>query len=553
MSLRPRQSLGGSSPANQRKKAPDNSIATRATPNRPSSYYLSPGSAVEISSDETEFRGSWYPGRVVTAPSPSGINSFKCQVEYTTLFFDKEGKKPLKEVVEMAQLRPPAPPMSEREKKRNIAVGVEVDAYYNDGWWEGTVTEVLDDGKFSVYFRGTREQIRFRKDEIRFHREWVFGVWNPPLEETDDEASEEDKADDSEDEERYLLWLFYRAFVSLDTFNFSQLCSLHYGGIIVHTNRDGCTMQCLLSRVDPETARAIAKQTFTSGTHVEVSSDEEGFKGSWFVAKVIEPIGQDKYLVEYRDLREEDGVEPLKEETDFLHIRPPPPPSDEELDFAVGDKVDAFYNDGWWVGDVIESTQDGRIGIFFRQSREKMRFGRLGLRLHKDWINGTWETPLKGGAIKRAKAKRVSCDRNVRPRIAVDRQHYISIGIPVEVSSLEEGFEDSWFLAKIIEYRGNKCIVEYDTLKAEDGKESLREEVNVFQIRPEPPELVMCGPFEKLAKVDALYNDGWWVGVVKKVLAKSSYLVHFPKADEVLKFHYSQLRLHQDWIDGKWV
>lgn len=161
-------------------------------------------------------------------------------------------------------------------------------------------------------------------------------------------------------------------------------------------------MQHILARVDPETARAIAKQMFSSGTIVEVSSDEEGFKGSWFAAKVIEPIGEDKYLVEYRDLREDDGIEPLKEETDFLHIRPPPP-SEEDIDFTVGDKVDAFYNDGWWAGDVIESMQDGRVGIFFRQSGEKMRFGRQGLRLHKDWINGTWQLPLKRGEMKRAK------------------------------------------------------------------------------------------------------------------------------------------------------
>ncbi|ESQ35937.1 hypothetical protein EUTSA_v10009728mg [Eutrema salsugineum] len=505
-SLRRRQSLGVSSPANQKKKAPKKSITPRAKRNRLPSY-LKPGSAVEISSDEVEFRGSWYAGSVVTTSS-SDKNSGKVQVEYTTLFFDKEGQKRLREVVDMAQLRPPAPPMSEREKKKDFAVGEVVDAFHNDGWWEGDVTEVLGDGQFSVFFRGTREQIRYSKDQLRLHREWVNGAWKPPLDEPEEEESEEDKGDDTEDEES------------------------------------------LLSLVDPETARAVAKEMFSTGTLVEVSSDEEGFKGCWFVAKVIEPIGEDKYLVEYRDLREEDGIEPLKEEIDFLHIRPPPP-SEEDIDFAVGNKVDAFYNDGWWAGHVIESMHDGRIGIFFKESGEKIRIGRQGLRLHKVWVNGTWQLPLKGGEIKRA--KKVSCDRNVRPKNGFDKQ-YISIGTPVEVSSIEEGFEDSWFLAKLIEYRGtDKCLVEYDKLKAEDGKEPLREEVDVFQIRPQPPEMVVVNPFEKLDKVDALYNDGWWVGSVKKILAKSSYLVYFSKNDEVLKFHHSQLRLHQEWIDGNWI
>ncbi|KAL0732537.1 hypothetical protein Bca4012_008746 [Brassica carinata] len=500
MSSRRRQST-------HRNKPPESSTAQIRLP-----PFLKPGAAVEISSDESGFRGSWYLGKVVTVPDKDS-SSTECEVEYTALFFDKEGRKRLREVVDASQLRPPAPAVSEREKRREVAVGEEVDAFYSDGWWEGTVTEVLGDGRLSVYFRASKEQIRFRRDELRLHREWVNGAWRPAIEEEEVEDEADDDAEEEED---------------------------------------------LLSRVDPETARAIARQMFSIGTVVEVSSDEEGFKGAWFAAKVVERIGEDKCLVEYRDLREEDGVEPLKEEADFLHVRPPPPPPSEEedVDFAVGDKIDAFYNDAWWVGDVIESSvKDGIVGICFRPSGEKMRFGRQGLRLHKDWINGTWQLPLKRGEMKRRAevVQKVPYDRNVRPKKAIHKECF-SIGTQVEVSSVEEGFEDSWFLAKVIEYRGtDKCLVEYEKLKAEDGKEPLREEVNVFQMRPRPQETFMVNPFEKLDEVDALYNDGWWVGVVRKVLAKSSYLVHFPKTDEVLKFHVSRLRLHQEWVDGKWI
>ncbi|KAF8110108.1 hypothetical protein N665_0088s0119 [Sinapis alba] len=487
-----------SSPAKQRNKAPNNP-ATRPIRNRLPSF-LKPGAAVEISPSEDGYRGSWFPGKVVTVPSSYNEDSANCQVEYATIV---EGGKPLVEGVSVDHLRPAPPPMSDREEKRDIAVGEDVDAFYNDVWWEGTVTEAPGDGKFSVYFRASKEQIQFRRDELRFHREWVNDSWMPPLDETEEEESEEDEVD-----EEYLV-----------------------------------------PQVDPETTRAIAKEVFSNGTVVEVSSDEEGYVGCWFAAKVVEHICEDKYMIEYKDLREDNGIEPLKEEADFLHIRPPPP-SDEDIDFAVGDKIDAFYNDGWWVGDVIESMKDGSVGIFFRLSGEKMRFGRQGLRLHKEWVNGTWELPLKRGEKR---AKKVPCERNVRPKRAIDKR-YFSIGTPVEVSSVEEGFEDSWFLAKLIEYRGtDKCLVEYDKLKAEDGKEPLREEVNVFQIRPQPLEMVMVNPFEKLDKVNALYNDGWWIGEVKKILAKSSYLVHFSKTDEMLKFHHSQLRLHQEWVDGKWI
>lgn len=179
MSSRRRQST-------QRKKAPESSVTPIRLP-----PFLKPGAAVEISSDEAGFRGSWYVGEVVAVPSSDSTT--KCEVEYTTLFFDKEGRKRLKEVVDAAQLRPAVPAMSEREKERDVAVGEDVDAFYSDGWWEGTVTEVLGDGRFSVYFRASKEQIRFRRDELRFHREWVNGAWKPPIEEREEEEEEEEE------------------------------------------------------------------------------------------------------------------------------------------------------------------------------------------------------------------------------------------------------------------------------------------------------------------------------------------------------------------------
>ncbi|XP_010553711.1 PREDICTED: DUF724 domain-containing protein 3-like isoform X2 [Tarenaya hassleriana] len=462
------------------------------------SSFLKPGSAVEISSDEHGFRGSWYPGTVVRRSSDK--SPAKYQVEYATLFLDNEGKKQLREIVELRQLRPPPPP----EKGRDFAVGEEVDAYYNDGWWEGVVTEALGDEEFNVFFRSSKDQIRFRKNDLRLHREWVDGAWRPPV-----EAEEEDEEEEDEEEEN------------------------------------------ILCKVDPEIVKAIAKQEFSNDTVVEVCSGEEGFEGSWFVARIVEPIGEDKYLVEYRDLRAEDGVELLREKTDFLHIRPPPPSKEEDKDFELGDKVDAYYNDGWWEGVVTEILPDGRFGVFFKYSRERIRFGRQGLRLHRHWINGNWQLSTKAGEKK--KAKKVSRNGKVGTKKETGKQEF-SIGSVVEVSSEEEGFEDSWFVAKVIEARGKrKYLVEYEKLKGEDGKESLREEVDVLHMRPRPPETFMVEGFVKHEKVDALYNDGWWVGEISKVLANSKYVVHFKNTQEFLKFDHSQLRLHQEWINGKWL
>ncbi|XP_019058448.1 PREDICTED: DUF724 domain-containing protein 1-like [Tarenaya hassleriana] len=489
------------SPTKQGKKKPKLLMSARSDRTGRSSH-LKRGSAVEISSDEHGFRGSWYPATVVRQFSDK--NPAKYQVEYTTLFSDKEGKKRLREIVELGQIRPPPP----REKERDFAVEEEVDAHYNDGWWEGHVTEVLGDGEFNVFFRSSREQIRFRKDDIRLHREWVDGAWMPPLEE-DEEVEEEDDDEDEQEENN-------------------------------------------LSKIDPDIVKAIVKQELSRDTLVEVSSEEEGFEGSWFVARVVEPIGEDKYLVEYLDLREENGVQLLKEEADILHIRPPPPPSsDGDKDFELGDKVDAFYNDGWWEGIITEILKDGRFGVFFKHPREMIRFGRQGLRFHKDWINGNWLLPPKGGEKK--KAEKVSRNGKVSAGKATGLQEF-RVRSVIEVSIEEEGFEDSWFLAKIIEARGKgKYLVEYEKIKAEDCKEPLREEVDVLHMRHQPPETLMVEGFKKFEKVEAFYNDGWWVGEISKVLTESKYLVHFKNTQASLKFDHSQLRLHQEWVNGRWI
>ncbi|KAK0602265.1 hypothetical protein LWI29_031876 [Acer saccharum] len=74
-----------------------------------------------------------------------------------------------------------------------------------------------------------------------------------------------------------------------------------------------------------EPGEAIPEVKFSKGIVVEVSSDEDGFNGAWFAAKIIEPAGEDKYLVVYDDLRTDDDKEFLREEVDTLHIRPFPP------------------------------------------------------------------------------------------------------------------------------------------------------------------------------------------------------------------------------------
>jgi hypothetical protein len=134
---------------------------------------------------------------------------------------------------------------------------------------------------------------------------------------------------------------------------------------------------------------------FSKGMPVEVSSDEDGFKGAWFSATIVEPVGKDKYLIEYQTLRTEDDSDFLREEIDTVHIRPHPPQTIIIDRFKKLEEVDALYNDAWWVGVVSKVNTFPKYSVFFKDSNEELEFQHSDLRPHQDWINGKWVTPSK--------------------------------------------------------------------------------------------------------------------------------------------------------------
>ncbi|GMH10414.1 hypothetical protein Nepgr_012255 [Nepenthes gracilis] len=293
-----------------------------------SDSHFKKGAKVEISSVDDGFRGAWFHGTVIKPPSK---RARKVTVEYETLVADEKESAPLRETIDLVQIRPTAP----RERNRVFNLSEEVDAFYNDGWWEGVVTEALEGSRYSVYFRATGEQIEFAASDLRLHREWDNGKWIPPLEE---EAS-------------------------------------------------------LTSETNPtkETEEGI----FSKGSLVEVSSDEDGFLGAWFAATILYAVEKDKFLVEYKDLRTEDDKDFLKEHADTLHIRPCPPETSRVDEFKQFEEVDAWYNDGWWVGVISKILDKSKYVVYFKGSNEEIEFEHSDLRLHQDWIDGKWVTASK--------------------------------------------------------------------------------------------------------------------------------------------------------------
>ncbi|KAK0589431.1 hypothetical protein LWI29_014204 [Acer saccharum] len=97
--------------------------------------------------------------------------------------------------------------------------------------------------------------------------------------------------------------------------------------------------------------------------------------------------------------------------------------------------------------------------------------------------------------------------------------------------------------------------MEYLNLLSEDGMKPLRERVSFGLIRPLPPyEMLNDQKFQVNDVVDGYYNDGWWVGVVCNVWEDSkAYTVVFDDPPDLIKFRSSLVRVHLDWVDGKWV
>ena len=87
------------------------------------------------------------------------------------------------------------------------------------------------------------------------------------------------------------------------------------------------------------------KLKLSNGDLVEVSNDEEGFRGAWLCARLVKKQGT-WYLVEYRDLvNDEYDTKQLRERVDEFHIRPSPPKQSKDQ-FIMYEEVDAYENNG---------------------------------------------------------------------------------------------------------------------------------------------------------------------------------------------------------------
>ncbi|KAM1054280.1 hypothetical protein PS2_001639 [Malus domestica] len=281
---------------------------------------------------------------------------------------------------------------------------------------------------------------------------------------------------------------------------------------------------------------------------VEVCSNEDGFKGAWFPAKIIDSkplipatkkkrksfsdgssnsFSPTKAEVQYETLVSDvDPDKPLTEFVELGQIRPVPPDDNVDRPFEPGDKVDAFHLDAWWPGVVIKREEDAyTVGFMYPPDLLVLR--RSELRSHWDLADGVW----------------------VRAKKEMMMVSNFSPGTAVEMNPDEERLFYAWFPAIYLGQLGiDSFLLQYKKSNNSDDKIVVRG----HQIRPQPPNSTERD-FNLLDKVDAFHGMGWWVGDITKVLKGNKYAVTLSCTRQEKEFSLSELRTHMDWTDGGWA
>ncbi|XP_060190327.1 protein AGENET DOMAIN (AGD)-CONTAINING P1-like [Lycium barbarum] len=127
---------------------------------------------------------------------------------------------------------------------------------------------------------------------------------------------------------------------------------------------------------------------FRKGDHVEVASKEDGFLDSYYEAIVISQPFKKDYIIQYKTLLKDDLSGPLKELVTLSELRPVPPRITANV-FSLFDQVDAFDNDGWWVG-IITGKIGTKYYVYFDTFGVECEYDESDLRAHQDWVDGQW-------------------------------------------------------------------------------------------------------------------------------------------------------------------
>lgn len=125
---------------------------------------------------------------------------------------------------------------------------------------------------------------------------------------------------------------------------------------------------------------------------MEVSFEEDVFRDVWFPATIVEYLGNDLFIVEYRFANNEDEIRRVT--VDQVRIRPLVPEF-RVSNFSLLEKVDAFCDFGWWSGVITKKLAGSKYIVYFKHTNRVKEFSHLELRPHVEWRDDKWFTPYQ--------------------------------------------------------------------------------------------------------------------------------------------------------------
>lgn len=141
------------------------------------------------------------------------------------------------------------------------------------------------------------------------------------------------------------------------------------------------------------------------GDEIEILSQDSGLRGCWFKATITRRVSK-RLKVRYEKLQNEDGEGNLEEWVSAWRlagpdksgmrvagrttVRPFASFNVSPGECNIGQAVDAWWNDGWWEGIIINKEPPGDFQVYFPGEGDLSSFKIEDLRTSRDWVNDSW-------------------------------------------------------------------------------------------------------------------------------------------------------------------
>lgn len=131
---------------------------------------------------------------------------------------------------------------------------------------------------------------------------------------------------------------------------------------------------------------------FREGIAVEVCFQEENFD-VWHIGTVMKATLNNNCLVKYQ-CPGDVNKHKIQEFANSPDIRPSPP-SLEDNDYLLLEKVEAFFECCWWSGIIRRLLEDRRYIVHINHAKKEMTFDHSDLRPCMVWTDGKWINEAK--------------------------------------------------------------------------------------------------------------------------------------------------------------